>query len=104
MSKYREPWAPFEKCPTWIGNADGVAIGELCGWCGPDTMRRIVACVNACAGIDDPVDLRKQRDELLAALTPLVKMIEDDYMPNADGPYMKAARAAITNATAQPKE
>jgi hypothetical protein len=43
----------------WIGNADGVAIGELCGWCGPDTMRRIVACVNACAGIADPADLRK---------------------------------------------
>ena len=29
---------------------------------------RIVACVNACAGIDDPADLRKQRDDLLAAL------------------------------------
>lgn len=29
---------------------------------------RIVACVNACAGIADPADLRRQRDELLAAL------------------------------------
>ena len=28
----------------------------------------IVACVNACAGIDDPADLRVQRDELAAAL------------------------------------
>ena len=28
---------------------------------------RIVACVNACAGIDDPPDLRRQRDELLEA-------------------------------------
>jgi len=28
---------------------------------------RIVACVNACAGITDPADLRKQRDDLLAA-------------------------------------
>jgi hypothetical protein len=28
---------------------------------------RIVACVNACSGIADPADLRKQRDDLLAA-------------------------------------
>ena len=28
---------------------------------------RIVACVNACAGIADPADLRRQRDELLEA-------------------------------------
>ena len=30
--------------------------------------RRIVACVNACEGIDDPADLRQQRDDLLVAL------------------------------------
>lgn len=30
--------------------------------------RRVVACVNACEGIDDPTDMRKQRDELLNAL------------------------------------
>jgi hypothetical protein len=31
-------------------------------------VNRIVACVNACEGIEDPADLRKQRDELLEAL------------------------------------
>jgi len=30
-------------------------------------MARIVACVNACAGIADPAALRQQRDDLLAA-------------------------------------
>lgn len=29
---------------------------------------RIVACVNACAGIENPEDLRRQRDELRDAL------------------------------------
>jgi hypothetical protein len=29
---------------------------------------RIVACVNACEGFEDPADLRAQRDELLKAL------------------------------------
>jgi hypothetical protein len=88
----------------WIGNADGVAIGELCGWCGPDTMRRIVACVNACAGIADPADLRKQRDELLAAINELVGVIEDGYLPLPNGTIMSEARAAIANAEPQPKE
>ena len=36
----------------------------------PSNARRIVACVNACAGMDDPADaismLKSQRDELLA--------------------------------------
>ena len=37
-----------------------------------DNARRIVACVNACAGMGDPTaeiaELKRQRDELLAAL------------------------------------
>ena len=32
---------------------------------------RIVACVNACAGIDDPMELRKQRDYLMALVNEL---------------------------------
>ena len=30
--------------------------------------KRIVECVNACAGIESPLDLRRQRDELREAL------------------------------------
>ena len=33
-----------------------------------DFANRIVACVSACEGIEDPADLRKQRDELVEAL------------------------------------
>ena len=32
---------------------------------------RIVACVNACAGIDDPMELRRQRDYLMALVNEL---------------------------------
>ncbi len=31
-------------------------------------VKRIVSCLNACEGIEDPADLRKQRDELVEAL------------------------------------
>lgn len=34
---------------------------------GHANRHRAAACVNACAGIPDPADLRRQRDELLAA-------------------------------------
>lgn len=39
---------------------------------GEANANRIVACVNACAGIENPDDLRRQRDELLEALNGLV--------------------------------
>lgn len=37
---------------------------------------RIVECVNACEGIENPADLRKQRDELLKALGLALEIIE----------------------------
>lgn len=37
--------------------------------------KRIVACVNACAGIKDPVNLRKQHDDMLIACLNLAKII-----------------------------
>lgn len=47
---------------------------------------RIVTCVNACAGIDDPAaeiaELKRQRDELLAVLgvaIPLIKQARLDW-------------------------
>jgi hypothetical protein len=33
-----------------------------------DRAQRAEACVNACEGIEDPADLRRQRDELLDLL------------------------------------
>ena len=45
-----------------------------------ENARRIVACVNACAGMGDPTaeiaELKRQRDELLAALEEAVKYLE----------------------------
>jgi hypothetical protein len=62
--------------------------------------RRIAACVNACAGIEDPADLRKQRDELLDVLRTAIRRVE---IANAEGDpilsaWLPTARAAIVNA------
>lgn len=40
---------------------------------------RIAACVNACAGIEDPQELRRQRDELLETLENLHFAVIDVY-------------------------
>lgn len=43
---------------------------------GQANAKRIVECVNACAGIENPLDLRRERDELREALEyclPIVK-------------------------------
>lgn len=44
---------------------------------GRENETRIVACVNACAGIDDPADLRRQRDELLQVLKEVNDNVEE---------------------------
>ena len=59
---------------------------------------RIVACVNACAGIADPAALRKQRDDLLEACRKANTCASiPDYVRDV-------IRAAIANAEPQPKE
>ena len=68
---------------------------------GDDNAARIVACVNACEGIDDPADLRAQRDELLAACEALLQQCEyiASESPEAMAhPDLVAARAAIARA------
>lgn len=47
-----------------------------CCWSNPNeqeraNLERIMACWNACVGIDDPLELRKQRDELVEVLRAL---------------------------------
>lgn len=44
---------------------------------------RIVACVNACAGIENPAELREERDELLGTLIGLHKGGTFDLFPHA---------------------
>lgn len=69
-----EPWL-VEACGTRISHffaaGDGsylIPVADLLGEARESNAKRIVACVNACEGIDDPANLRRQRDELLAAL------------------------------------
>lgn len=54
-----------------------------------DNARRIVACVNACAGMGDPTaeiaELKRQRDELLAALEAFSNYIHAEQC-STDGP------------------
>jgi len=80
----REPWHVAS-----YGNPDGVGlnshlslvmgqkviastINEVATDEDDANMRRAAACVNACAGIDDPAALRQQRDDLLAACEAVV--------------------------------
>jgi hypothetical protein len=75
-------------------------------------VARAVACVNACTGMTDPekevAELRKQRDELLAAVKALLPHVEDmiaradpgyeDTSHYSDATAVRLARAAIKNA------
>ena len=79
-----EPWKSIEEqfhgeVMNFIGDKDGGTIGEIYT---ENDARRIVACVNACAGLPSEVleryklgvigvdykSTKQQRDELLAAL------------------------------------
>jgi len=44
-----------------------ITYGEIAPEAAKTNAKRIVSCVNACSGIEDPTDLRKQRDELIEA-------------------------------------
>lgn len=90
MSKYGEPWSlshngaleTFDE--PWLGR------------CAVDNARA-VACVNACEGIDDPSDLRKQRDALLFSCRELLECMCDEDI-GADAiceDECERARAAI---------
>jgi hypothetical protein len=84
---------------------------ELTGWISPEYSARIVACVNACAGIENPESfmqvvkkleldayqkIEAQRDELLAALKRLYDSIDScvDLTPE----LLQEIKIAIANA------
>lgn len=68
----------------------------------PEDAARAVACVNACEGIEDPADLRAQRDELLAACQQMnyyMSQMGWDVNANGDEVYsVIVLRAAIARA------
>lgn len=63
---------------------------------------RIVTCVNACAGMEDPAteidELKRQRDELLAALRSAVETIE--WMHGCSSPASDEVEDAIREGNA----
>lgn len=88
MSHTPEPWILFEvgdrfkhQCPASSDKTsilttameDDVCFGAVYN---DEDAKRIVACVNACAGFENPEDevsrLKAERNDLLAALTGLV--------------------------------
>ena len=91
MSKHtQEPWFHHKPAGSqhtsggYINNSASRNIDAICHVYGGDTglanAARIVTCVNACAGMEDPAaeidELKRQRDELLAALRSSVETIE----------------------------
>lgn len=81
MNKYGEPWDICEMFPNLIMHelADGKIdfVAQCCSIfnkLGKDMekdylfAKRIVSCVNALKGIENPTEFRNQRDELVMAL------------------------------------
>lgn len=110
-----EPWeAGFDGDPVQIGTADGhfVAMTLPCDSPGATAQdygnaERIVACVNALVGIQDPQDfLRRLRAELSATADHLRKVLEK--VAGSDGVMLKAdqwaAREQIKRAEATLRE
>jgi hypothetical protein len=65
MSKYGEPWVyvetKWQDDDIYAGKQYGELVAKSYG--GPVTAARIVACVNACAGMEDPVaEIAQLRD------------------------------------------
>ena len=103
MSKHTpEPWVigfPPPNGEQAIGDKSGLMTAIATSGYGVDTKanaNRIVSCVNACAGMEDPAleiaELRKQRDELLGmikAVTSHSVMVDINGTTCAAFPYFE---------------
>ena len=93
-----EPW----KCEGYVVYFPDLIGGFSLQHC-PDaeaTARRIVACVNACAGMDSPAaeiaELKRQRDELLASMRQTLAMLRvTSHGPSAANKAEEMLHAAI---------
>lgn len=70
-SKYGEPWAQPEY-DNDLGYDGGFwewyEVEDVGKFSDEDKALRAIACVNACASLENPADLRTQRDDLLTSL------------------------------------
>ena len=107
MSKHTpEPWE-FESEPQYCSEIIGSNGDSVCTFVedpsGVD-VDRILSCVNACAGMADPAaeiaELKRQRDELLAALN-----LARDYVGCLDtgGPALLGLICVIDDAIEETK-
>jgi hypothetical protein len=124
MSKHTpEPWeTDYESWPAYIQAATLSEEGdkEWVANCGDNKANasRIVACINACAGMGDPqaeiASLKAREAEMRAALVIIVnapsRIMHDErqqevvcYWPG-DNPNKIAARALIARESAEPAE
>ena len=93
-----EPW----KCEGYVVYFPDLIGGFSLQHC-PDaeaTARRIVACVNACAGMDSPAaeiaELKRQRDELLVAMRQTLAMLRvTSHGPSAANRAEEMLHAAV---------
>jgi hypothetical protein len=70
--KYGEPWR-IERHPTRLSQvvayyADRIKGRDMDDDLSNERIMRGAACVNACEGIEDPADLRRQRDDALGVV------------------------------------
>lgn len=75
----KEPWTCNDYGHIYDSDKDRIAaFAQVYPECAVDIeledAKRIVECVNACAGIENPLDLRRERDELREALNKLLEM------------------------------
>lgn len=82
--KYGEPWAPFNDPAEWnqpeLVTADGRRQRNWRREEKFDFMGRAALCVNACEGIEDPADLRRQRDAALKACAEVDRWLMEGWV------------------------
>ncbi len=115
MKHTPEPWVLFEvgerfkyQCPAAASDntsilttteEDGVVWAAVYN---DEDARRIVACVNACAGMENPADeiakLKSERSEMLSALKEILNINWRDDLEGLDRPTDFAERQAALRA------
>lgn len=103
MRHTKEPWSFSEGVGMLKGPDGRYIIGTT------ENNRRIVACVNACAGIENEVlefdqpqfvAMLQQRAELLAALEGVLPFLTGNYWPGAEADAAVDRAVAIARAAA----
>jgi hypothetical protein len=85
-----EPWQPEDLPRKRLGISGDGGGGHVAEAYSDDDRRRIIACVNACAGIPDPAAALKQARQALL----LGSMVVVNYAPDKR-PFLDTIAAAL---------